>query len=350
MIDPNYPAQVSINVPSSDSSVWVRVIPPDSYLDISITGEGEALEVLVNPRGRQVQVRVGPAAELPGGPPPGSREPRPRTETPGPAGDSALVVEAGDLHFDEAAVQSLSEATAMIQAEEVREIVLEAGRPVSAPAPETDFPAEAPRPVYSDRGGRSSGPRPREVQESLAQLGEPDPPAPKDDPRASTAKVFTLPESPAVDFPEEMTLESINRLGDIAAGPEAGEDFGAGFEEGEPEAAGSSLSLEESLDSDEGAPAGSPEAGSAYEDTNFDEPNSRRIFQQAPQPQRKPPDASTAVIVNYLEDTEDSFFEDQGQSTILPEEEDMDIDLLELGSGGVILPAKPMIPVPRKAL
>jgi hypothetical protein len=96
-----------------------------------------------------------------------------------------------------------------------------------------------------------------------------------------------------------------------------------------------------------------PEAISAFvpEDTNFDEPNEARFPSEgASQSARKAPDSSTAVIVNYLEDAEDSFFEVEGQASALSEDEDLDIDLLDQGAVARAFAAKPMVPVPRKAV
>ncbi|MDR2386032.1 MAG: hypothetical protein LBE80_00420 [Deltaproteobacteria bacterium] len=67
-----------------------------------------------------------------------------------------------------------------------------------------------------------------------------------------------------------------------------------------------------------------------------------------PVPKVISPEASTAVIVNYLEDTDDSMLASQGKVDELAEDEDMDIDLMDMHSQEPIrLEAKPMIPVPK---
>ncbi|MDR3204387.1 MAG: hypothetical protein LBV23_06550 [Deltaproteobacteria bacterium] len=59
-------------------------------------------------------------------------------------------------------------------------------------------------------------------------------------------------------------------------------------------------------------------------------------------------EASTAVIVNYLDDVGDSFVSAQGPAEQLTEEEDLDIDLLDMRSQEPIrLAARPMVPVPK---
>jgi hypothetical protein len=66
-----------------------------------------------------------------------------------------------------------------------------------------------------------------------------------------------------------------------------------------------------------------------------------------PKPKSKP-EASTAVIVNYLEDSEDSFVSAQGQAGELSDEDDLDIDLMDMHSQEPIrFVAKPMIPAPK---
>jgi hypothetical protein len=86
------------------------------------------------------------------------------------------------------------------------------------------------------------------------------------------------------------------------------------------------------------------------EDTNFDQPNVDRYADASASRPPRAADSSTAVIVNYLEDAEDSFFEVEGQAEALSEDEDLDIDLLDQGSVAGVLAAKPMVPVPRKAV
>jgi hypothetical protein len=58
-------------------------------------------------------------------------------------------------------------------------------------------------------------------------------------------------------------------------------------------------------------------------------------------------ESSTAVIVNYLDDREDSLIVDQGEYSELGAEEDLDLDLLELNNAP-IFKARPMVPVPRQ--
>ncbi|MDR2367327.1 MAG: hypothetical protein LBF58_04335, partial [Deltaproteobacteria bacterium] len=67
-----------------------------------------------------------------------------------------------------------------------------------------------------------------------------------------------------------------------------------------------------------------------------------------PVPKVISPEASTAVIVNYLEDTDDNMLASQGKVDELAEDEDMDIDLMDMHSQEPVrLEAKPMIPVPK---
>jgi hypothetical protein len=62
-------------------------------------------------------------------------------------------------------------------------------------------------------------------------------------------------------------------------------------------------------------------------------------------------EASTAVIVNYLEDTDVNFVDAQGQGGELPEEDDLDIELMDMRAHEPIrLEARPMIPVPKVPL
>jgi hypothetical protein len=63
------------------------------------------------------------------------------------------------------------------------------------------------------------------------------------------------------------------------------------------------------------------------------------------------PEASTAVIVNYLEDSDDNFLEAQGRAGQLAEEDDLDIDLMDMRSHEPIrLEARPMVPAPKVPL
>jgi hypothetical protein len=67
-----------------------------------------------------------------------------------------------------------------------------------------------------------------------------------------------------------------------------------------------------------------------------------------PVPKIIAPEASTAVIVNYLEDTDDNMLASQGKVDELAEEDDMDIDLMDMHSQEPLsFVAKPMIPVPK---
>ncbi|MDR1656247.1 MAG: hypothetical protein LBT47_01660, partial [Deltaproteobacteria bacterium] len=59
-------------------------------------------------------------------------------------------------------------------------------------------------------------------------------------------------------------------------------------------------------------------------------------------------EASTAVIVNYLEDSEDNFVTVHGQGGELAEEDDLDIDLMDMHAHEPIrLEARPMAPAPK---
>ena len=61
-------------------------------------------------------------------------------------------------------------------------------------------------------------------------------------------------------------------------------------------------------------------------------------------------EASTAVIVNYLEDSDD-FMGAQGQGGQLPEEDDLDIDLMDMHSHEPVrLAYRPMVPAPKVPL
>jgi hypothetical protein len=256
--------------------------------------------------------------------------------------------------------------------------------------------------VYRDRDG---GPPPAEVLESLAQLADPEPVPPRDDPQAATDRLGEIaslfgPASPAVeaapgvepelaeeaagdlveDWPGGPLAEPLEALGDFSlddveeprlAGAQAGEQglsLAAAVEPGSEDlpavdlsdvAASNSSSSDfpssdfssSGLSSAEVEPVASSSGARIAADTNFDQPNAERLaLAQVPRPGQSAPDSSTAVIVNYLEDTVDSFFEVEGQARDLSEEEDMDIDLLEQGANVAVLAAKPMIPVPRKAL
>ncbi|MDR1607031.1 MAG: hypothetical protein LBT38_01285 [Deltaproteobacteria bacterium] len=371
MIANNNPAQVSINAPSTDSAVWVKVFPPDTTLDINITGQGEALEVLVVPHGRRVQVRVGPNPGLSGsgpgdgsgsfGPvePTGSTDPKP--SGPSPA-DSALIVDTSGLEIDDKVLESLSNSTDVGQ-----NAVSEDETPFfERPEPELPPLVESPV-IYRDSDGT---PPPPEVRESLAQLSDPEPFQPQDDPKATTAlaldglldiinKASLAQDQSSAQAPDQVHDQAPDQAPDQAddwpeaesAGSLAGEDLDnletkAGSDPNFGDLDLSAFNLDEpnakeaSLASGEMVP----------EDTNFDQPNAERLsLTSAPKPSKSSPDSSTAVIVNYLEDTEDSFFEVEAQSGVLSEDEDMDIDLLDQAGAGV-LAAKPMIPVPRKAV
>ena len=62
-------------------------------------------------------------------------------------------------------------------------------------------------------------------------------------------------------------------------------------------------------------------------------------------------EASPAVIVNYLEDSDDNFLDVQDQKGELAEEDDMDIDLMDMHSHEPPrIAARPMIPVPKVPL
>jgi hypothetical protein len=58
-------------------------------------------------------------------------------------------------------------------------------------------------------------------------------------------------------------------------------------------------------------------------------------------------ESSTAVIVNYLEDKEESLASGQGEFGALDADDDLDLDLLEMGSPSSFK-AKPMVHVPRQ--
>jgi hypothetical protein len=76
----------------------------------------------------------------------------------------------------------------------------------------------------------------------------------------------------------------------------------------------------------------------------------QQVLYNPPKPAPKDriaPEASTAVIVNYLED-DDNFFAAQGQGGELAEEDDMDIDLMDMHSQEPLrLEARPMVPAPK---
>jgi hypothetical protein len=67
---------------------------------------------------------------------------------------------------------------------------------------------------------------------------------------------------------------------------------------------------------------------------------------------RMSPEASTAVIVNYLEEDDAGAMAAAGQAGELGEEEDMDIDLLDVANGheSIRLAARPMAPAPKQPL
>jgi hypothetical protein len=317
-------------------------------------------------------------------------------------------VDAGDLAIDDQALESLSNPT------EVGLAVVQ----------EPELPAPPTRVVYRDRDGAIP---PQEVRESLAQLSDPEPAPPRDDPSASTDHLLgglqlippgaaslekdnieedkieedkieedNLEEEPQEEEPqEEEPLEAENpeelEGGELkaAASDAALEPLGDPNElgpdqalepvldpsevdkdsplgdlpedwAGELNAVGEDFSLDDPKEPDSSplvlqepviADSFSAAAERIPEDTNFDQPNAHRFSGATVERLGgTAPDSSTAVIVNYLEDTEDSFFEIEGQSQNLSEEEDMDIDLLDQGAAVGILAAKPMIPVPRKAV
>jgi hypothetical protein len=60
------------------------------------------------------------------------------------------------------------------------------------------------------------------------------------------------------------------------------------------------------------------------------------------------PETSTAVIVNYPEDRDDSLIAAQGESMELNADEDLDLDLLEL-SNAPLFRARPLLPVPKES-
>jgi hypothetical protein len=61
------------------------------------------------------------------------------------------------------------------------------------------------------------------------------------------------------------------------------------------------------------------------------------------------PETSTAVIVNYLDDRDDSLIATDAEAGDLDAADDLDLDLLEY-SNNQVLRAKPMIPVPKEPI
>jgi hypothetical protein len=93
-------------------------------------------------------------------------------------------------------------------------------------------------------------------------------------------------------------------------------------------------------------PSMEPEIG-----THIPEALPPRILYIPPKPVPKiaAPEASTAVIVNYLEDNDDSMLTSQGAVGELADDEDMDIDLMDAHyQESARFVAKPMIPVPKR--
>ncbi|MDR0548897.1 MAG: hypothetical protein LBI10_05745 [Deltaproteobacteria bacterium] len=249
------PAQVTINAPSANSVVLVKIYPPDATLNINVTSEGDALEVKVCPRGRRVEVKVGSAKDEPEEdltrkiePPPDLKASPPSSLDSGSsAADSALVVEATDINIvDDVDLESLSSATAVyddavlpsiepgpvtadLEADEElaasdEEIAisgevaadLEADfEPGSSLTESIETPIDDPSVpvVYRDRDGT---PPPVVVLESLAQLAEPEPAPIRDDPKADTdlliAPPFGPPYGPLAGEPNESSLDSQEEL------------------------------------------------------------------------------------------------------------------------------------------
>jgi hypothetical protein len=88
-------------------------------------------------------------------------------------------------------------------------------------------------------------------------------------------------------------------------------------------------------------------------DTNIPPALPPQILYTPPRPVPKvvSPEASTAVIVSYLDDADDNMVASQGQSGELAEEEDMDIDLMDMHSQEPArFAARPMVPVPKTPL
>jgi hypothetical protein len=304
-------------------------------------------------------------------------------------------VDAGDLAIDDQALEALSNSTEVgeaFAAEGLREATADsaAEEPLEPPAdfpaeeslessaafaaeeslePPADFRAErlaapgsaaaldelaepAPKSpaVYRDKDGK---PLPQEVLDSLAQLSDPEPAPPQDDPKAATNNLgpyLVLPEprnepaSSAVAAEEpsdEAWAEGLGATPDDYSWDEADESASIDLTE---RAEGSERREPLAEDPDLAGLSLEPE------DTNFDQPNVDRFAEARPGRPARASDSSTAVIVNYLEDAEDSFFEVEGQAEALSEEEDLDIDLLDQGNVVGVLAAKPMVPVPRKAV
>ncbi|MDR2350239.1 MAG: hypothetical protein LBF41_06400, partial [Deltaproteobacteria bacterium] len=71
------------------------------------------------------------------------------------------------------------------------------------------------------------------------------------------------------------------------------------------------------------------------------------FFRGKPGTEKRNPETSTAVIVNYLDDKDDGLMAAQGDEGDLNADDDLDLDLLEYDNAQV-LRARPMIPVPRE--
>jgi hypothetical protein len=177
-----------------------------------------------------------------------------------------------------------------------------------------------------------------------------DPASRRGDPEASASQTAVLDEPPDVaGATASVHFGSFAHADEPAEGaagaseepdPSRGPGFEAGGGDGGDDP-GASLDLSAPLD-----PGGEPQI-----DTNIPPALPPQILYTPPKPVPKivPPEASTAVIVNYLEDNEDSMLASQGQVGELAEEEDMDIDLMDMHyQEPVKFLAKPMVPVPKR--
>jgi hypothetical protein len=278
-------------------------------------------------------------------------------------------VDAEGLVIDDQALESLSNATEVglepvPDSAEPPSLSSERLTAVSYPSPEMAVPIPPPK-VYRDADGT---PPPPEVLQSLAQSPDPElePTPPQDDPLAATDRLLDglhlvrsdqlapSPQPPAVERPTSVEQPPL-----VEKAPEKSSDGPEELAEDWSELS-ADLAVPDwdtvGLDAVGGADSAINQASLGQvslnlDDANLDQPSVECLsLTPAPKPAKSSPDSSTAVIVNYLEDAEDSFFEVEGQASVLTEEEDMDIDFLDQAAGPGVLSAKPMTPVPRKAI
>jgi hypothetical protein len=211
-----------------------------------------------------------------------------------------------------------------------------------------------------------SGPDPEATDEHLAALDDPDY-DPVNDPAGTRARTEPL------TYIHELGASAGSHLAS-AQTPAAEPPLAEGPEldpEGQAEGWPASESVGDPVGEPEGAPMSelaSAEGGDEFDTDGLDfsaelEPSLEpqiatnipdalppMILYSPPRPVPKiiSPEASTAVIVNYLEDTDDNMLASQGKVDELAEEEDMDIDLMDMHSQEPVrLEAKPMVPVPK---